>query len=157
MITAGIFQTVEFYVIVCVVAAAVVALAALPSKRGEAQLFMVAGELSGDDADAGSAEAALDVTCNDDGSVTLRRTGLSGMTSSGAVSLAATVIGFDVNIQERLSSGYRDDPATPTATFSLDFIARERYHVTYRSDDTGLFAAFTLQNRPGLHITKRLS
>lgn len=154
MVIAGIFQTVEFYVIVCVIAAAVVALAALPSKRGEAQLHMAAGELSEDCGDSNA--ATLHAICNDDGSVTLRRTGLHGMTASGAVSLAATVIGFDVSIQERLSAGYRNDTPTPTATFRLDFLARERYHITYRSEDTGLFAAFTLSNRPGLHVTKQL-
>lgn len=39
MITLSIFQTVEFYVITCVVAAAVVALSAMPRRTREARNF----------------------------------------------------------------------------------------------------------------------
>jgi len=52
MILTGIFQTVEFYVITSVIAAAVVAYMAIPAQRGEAKLHMLAGELFEGDFDA---------------------------------------------------------------------------------------------------------
>ena len=156
MVICGFFQTVEFYVILSVVAAAVVALAALPAKRGEARLLFYAGDLEAAPTGAEASEPMLYAECRDDGAVVLRREGVRGITASGAVSLAVTVIGFDVTIQERLSAGYSNDEAVTAAVFVLDFFAPERYHVTYRSDDAGLFGAFTLANRPGLRIAKRL-
>ncbi len=45
MITLSIFQTVEFYVITCVVAAAVVALSAMPRRTREARNFSYEGDL----------------------------------------------------------------------------------------------------------------
>lgn len=156
MVICGFFQTVEFYVILSVIAAVIVALAALPAKRGEARLLFYAGELEPAQPGAEALEPMVYAECREDGAVVLRREGLRGITASGAVSLAVTVIGFDVTIQERLSAGYSNDAAVGSAVFVLDFFAPERYHVAYRSDDAGLFGSFTLANRPGLRVAKRL-
>ena len=94
---------------------------------------------------------------------------LTGLTSDGAVSLAVKVTGFDVDIRERRvgarpqrdrswgdwdDATYTDAPEPDTATFTLDFLASERYHVTYRRDDETIDAAFRLHVRPGITVKR---
>lgn len=148
------FHSVEFYVICAVIAAAAVALAALPRRRDAAVLHMAAGELSGSDEGRGAAPA-LEIEVDDNYRVHIRRTGLPEITDAGAASLAITVAGFDVAVEERLVYG-RGWPTVDTARFTLDFFGRERYHVRYNSEDTGLFTAFTLPVKPGIRIRKEL-
>ena len=69
MITLSIFQTVEFYVITCVVAAAVVALSAMPRRTREARNFSYEGDLMPGD---GEAEPKLVFRVMRDGRVELR-------------------------------------------------------------------------------------
>ncbi len=154
MTTLSIFQTTEFYIMATLAAAMVVGFMSKPSGRGPARQHLLAGDLSSDD---GSAPAAVSLSALDDGTVLLRRHGLEGMTSSGAVSLAITIIGQDISIEERLSDGYSNDSRVDTATFRLDFLGADRYHVRYNSDATGLFAAFTFNNRQGYKVTKLLN
>ena len=91
----SIFQTVEFYVVMVFLAAAVVGLAAMPSRRGSARQQLIAGELlSG----ATPSEPGIVAIVNDDGSMTIYRFGLENMCESGAYSLAVTFIGYDVTI-----------------------------------------------------------
>lgn len=149
-----IFNTVEFYVIATLVAAMLIAFAAKPASKGEARQYLLAGDLSAEDENA---SPAISLHALDNGKVVLRRTGLSSMTSSSAVSLAITVIGWDISIEERLSEGYSLDSSIDTATFYLDFIAPERYHIRYNSSSTGLFAATQFNNRPGYKVTRALS
>ena len=152
MITAGIFQTVEFYVIAVLVAAMIVALVARPASRGEARQYLLAGDLKACD----DYNPAITLTAHDDGSVTLTRQGIEGITSTGAVSLAVNVIGWDIVIEERLSEGFSDDAPIDTAVFRLDFLAPERYHIRYNSDRTGRFVATPFHNRPGYTTTRPL-
>lgn len=154
MTTLSIFQTTEFYVIATTLAAAIVAFVARPSQRGEARQHLLAGDLSFEDE---YAQSAITLTALDNGTVVLQRHAIEGITTSGAVSLAITVIGTDIAIEERLSEGYATDPQIDTSTFYLEFLATERYHIKYNSDATGLFAAFTFSNRPGYKITKLLN
>jgi hypothetical protein len=144
----GFFHSVEFYVIMTFVAAAVIALCARPSGRGEAITHLVAGWLSeGDD----TSEPALHVQCLDNGDVQLRRTGLQGVYATGAVSLAITQIGFDLNIIERVVEGSPiDGAAVHEAVSNLSFMAQDWYHIKYTDEKTGRFAAFSLHVRPGL-------
>ncbi len=151
MITLGILQSVEFYVIAVLATAMIVAFIARPDSRGKARQYLLAGSLS-----FSGGEPSITLTANDDGTVTLTRRGLQGMTSTSAVSLAVTVIGFDITIEERLSGGFPDDPAIDTATFTLDFIAQERYHIRYNSDSAGLFAAAPFHKRPGYTTSRPL-
>ncbi|MBQ7041717.1 MAG: hypothetical protein IJN66_03295 [Muribaculaceae bacterium] len=152
MILVEIFQTVEFYVIAVLVAAFVVALVVRPASRGEARQYLLAGDLMA----CGNDNPAITLTANDDGSVILTRYGIEGITSTGAVSLAVNVIGWDIVIEERLSEGFSDDAPIDTAVFRLDFLAPERYHIRYNSDLTGRFAATPFHNRPGYTTTRQL-
>lgn len=162
MILAGIFQSVEFYVIAAVMAAMIVALCARSDDRGPVREILLAGVISRERDDGNEdADPSIELICNDDGSVVLRRHGLLGVYASGAVSLAIEVKGFDVKIRERVVPG-RDDSGEPvyTASFILDFMAREHYFISYVSDSTPFAtsqtASLTLSNRPGNRVEKRL-
>ncbi|MDO4320368.1 MAG: hypothetical protein Q4C34_07305 [Bacteroidales bacterium] len=146
------YNTVEFYVIAGAAAAAVVALSALPSRRGAAVLHLEAGRLlCGDEAVPG--RPWLEVEVDRNGHVVITRHGLRGVAMDGAVSLAVNVIGFDISIEERLTPGRGDDMAA-TAQFELDWLGPERYHIKYNSEDAGLFAAFSLPVRPGIRVVR---
>lgn len=147
------YNSVEFYVISGAIAAAAVVAASLPAKRKAAVLHTVAGELSGENMPDES--PSLEVSVDEDRNVIITRRGLTGVTDNGAASLAITVSGFDVSIEERLTKG--NGIATPTvATFVLDFFAPERYHIKYNSEDAGVFTAFTLNAMPGIHLLRPL-
>lgn len=151
MITLSIFQTVEFYVITCVVAAAVVALSAMRRRTREARNFSYEGDLMPGD---GEAEPKLVFRVMRDGRVELRRTGLSGVGDEGAATLDAEVAGFDVTLTERLRAGR--GPAVGEAVWVMDFFGREYYHIRFTSEATGRFAAVTLHVRPGIVVEKAL-
>lgn len=154
VVTLSIFNSVEFYVIAVVIAAAVVALSASGKDSRPVRQHLLPGVLSHSDAPQ---PPSIELICCDDGSVMLHRHGLSGMTLTGAVSLAVSVKGFDVEIKERQVSGRAGDPdIVDTASFILDFMGCERYFISYRADDDGLFAALTLHNRPGIRALKTM-
>lgn len=148
------YNSVEFYVIAGAIAAAAVVAAALPARRGEAKLHLVGGELSQQD-DEFSQTPELDISVDENYRVTILRKGLTNVTDGGAASLAINVVGFDISVEERLTAG-KGETKVGTATFRLDFLAPERYHVKYNSEDTGLFTAFTLNVAPGIKFTKQL-
>ena len=141
-------HTTEFYVIATLVAAAIVALLARPSSRGEARQHLLAGELSNASnrswSDTTTVEPSISFRVRDDGAVVLTRHGVDGVSTSGAVSLAVTVIGFDISIEERIVPGNNMDDPIDTATFVLDFLAPDRYHIKYNSSATSRFAATTI-------------
>lgn len=147
-----ILGSIEFYVYATLVAAAIVAFLARPSSRGEARQHLLAGELSNASnrswSDNASVSPAISLIVRDDGAVVLFRHGIEGVTSSGAVSLAVTVIGFDITIEERIVPGNNLDDPIDTATFVLDFLAPDRYHLKYNSSATSSFVATTLLVRP---------
>ena len=144
--------SIDFYVYATLVAAAIVAFLARPSERGEARQHLLAGELSNATkrswSDSNSAQPAISLIVRDDGAVVLFRHGIEGVSSSGAVSLAVTVIGFDITIEERIVPGNNLDDPIDTATFVLDFLAPDRYHLKYNSSATSSFVATTLLVRP---------
>ncbi len=149
------FNSVEFFVIAGAAAAAVVALSALPSRRGVAVLHTVGGDLSDSRADT-PAEPAIDVEVDANRRVIIRRTGIAGVGDTGAASLAVNVIGFDIEIEERLTRGRLPLERRDTAVFTLDFLGAERYHIRYNSEDAGVFAAFTLPVREGIRVRRTL-
>lgn len=154
MIDSGIFHTVEFYVIAVVIAAMIIGFIARPATRGEARQFLIAGELSY----TGKHDIpAISIEVLDSGLVILRRHAVENMTTSSAVSIAITIIGWDISIEERLSNGYSTDQPIDLATFHIDFLATERYHLRYNSETTGLFTATSINIRPGYSITKQLT
>lgn len=157
MITLLIFTSIEFYVIATMVAAAVIALCVRPSGRGEARTHLLAGILCSF-TERQSTGAAIILESLDNGDVLLTRTGLQGLTNSGAVSLAVTIIGFDITIEERITiDNHPGSEPVDTALFTLDFLAPERYHIQYRSEETATFAAFNFINRPSRPMTFSLT
>lgn len=152
LIQLSIFNTVEFYIVAAFVAAAVVASAAMPSRRGAARTFLYAGTLR---SDAAPSDPGIVAIVEDDGTLTIHRFGLDGVTDTGAYSLAVTIIGFDVTIDERIVPGRTGAPVT-AAYATLDCLGPERYHFQYRSEAAAGSAAFTLNIRPGNRIDRRL-
>ena len=141
-------SSVEFYVYATLVAAAIVAFLARPSSRGEARQHLLAGELSNATGrnwgEIATVQPAISLIVRDDGAVVLFRHGIDGVSTSGAVSLAITVIGFDITIEERIVPGNNLDEPIDTASFVLDFLAPDRYHLKYNSSATSRFASTTL-------------
>lgn len=146
------FHTVEFYVLMLFVAAAVVALCARPSSRGEALTHLIAGVLSGGPA----SEPELAVRVADDGTVFLIRRGLQDVYVGGSAALAITQIGFSLDIKERVIEGVPDGNPFSEAEFALSFLAPEWYHVRYTDERTGRFAAFSLHVRSGITLVRPL-
>lgn len=144
--------SVEFYVYATLVAAAIVAFLARPSSRGEARQHLLSGELSNATgrtwSDTTTTQSSISICVRDDGAVMLFRHGIEGVSSSGAVSLAVTIIGFDITIEERIVPGNNLDDPIDTAVFVLDFLAPDRYHLKYNSSATSSFVATTLLVRP---------
>ncbi len=141
------FHTTEFLILTLILAAAIVAFLAIPSGHGPVRELTLAGELlplTPDDA-----EAAVRLIANDSGTVTLIRSGLVGVDASGAVSLAVTVKGFDITLEERITPGRYGGEPIGAAMFELDFVGRERYHIRYNSAPTSTAATLALNNRPG--------
>ncbi len=155
MILMSIFNTVEFYIITAFIAAAVIAAAAMPSRRGAARTFLYAGTLR---TDAALSDAGIVAIVNERGELEINRFGLEGVwADDGAYSLAVTIIGFDVTIEERLVPGRVHNEQATAAFAGLDCLGAERYHFNYRSDATGRSAAFSLNIRPGNRIERLLS
>lgn len=157
------FSSIEFYVICAVVAAAIVAYAALPQRRGAVRTFFFTGELH----EATSPEAericaglgvepAIRLRVDDHGVLVLERAGLAGMLTDGACNLAVKVSGFDVTVEERLTPGRRGWPAA-AATARIDCLGPERFHFLYNSESTGRKTAFTLRIAPGNTIVRGLN
>lgn len=146
------FNTVEFYVILAVIAAAIVAFASKPAERGPAAEYLLAGILDDSRADM---LPMLFLACREDGSVALTRQGVDCISDDGAVSLAVKVIGHDVAIEERLTTG-RGLIQPCSANFLINFLPPGHYHIRYNSAKTGLFVAFPLHVRPGITTSKLL-
>ncbi len=157
MIICSVFQSVEFYVLASVIAAAIVAFLSGNSSKGPAREYLLAGVITMEELDD---SPSVELICGEDGKVVLRRHGISGVDMSGAVSLAIEVIGFDVKIRERIVAGREHTEPINTASFILDFMGCEHYFISYESPLTSvsspLFASLTLHNREGNRILKKL-
>lgn len=154
MLPLSIFQTVEFYVVTAFIAAAVIAYAAMPSRRGPARQILAAGNLI---FDAAPSDPGIVVLVDDDGTLSLYRFGMEGVGDRGAYSLAVNVVGFDVTIDERLTPGRNNSVMATAAVVKIPGLGAERYHFHFRSEPTGRSAAFSLNLRPGNRIERRLT
>lgn len=144
------------YILLLFVAAAFVAFVARPRGRGEAQKRLYAGTLieadGHDKAEVETPTPRLETECIGGGKVRFRRIGVEHLTSSGAVSLAVTFKGKDVEIVERVSAGYGNDRPVQGAEFEIDMTGHEWRHVRWSNEDTGLWCAFTLHVREGIRF-----
>lgn len=172
MTVCSIFTSIEFYVIATVVAAAVIAASAMPSRRGPVRTFLFAGRLlpdSGPDwyrMDVEADTPAVQFTVTDEGLLKVQRYGLEGISADSAFSLAVEIAGLDVVINERLTPSRRPgvyapapcgpDDIMPEAEAVLDCFGRERYHFRYYSEATGRSCAFYLNIAPGNTIARNL-
>ncbi len=150
----GFFSSPEFYVIATIAAAAIVAGCIRPQQKGPAIERLLGSALC--DASDTDTSPRVTISCEPDGMILLTRHGLSAMTDNGAVSIAATRTGTDVILEERVVHSPAGQPVD-TALFTLDFLPTGRYHIQYRSEPYGLFAAFSLTVRPGNEITRPLT
>lgn len=156
------FTSPQFYVILTVVAAAVVAAVARPSGNRPVVERLLAGDLS---EDTDSPGPCITLRVLDTGAIALTRHGVEGVGDDGAVSLAVSVKNHDVTIEERIVPGRAKSPFTAVldgqratrADFLLDFLPYGRYHILYNSQPTGQFAAFPFTHRPSMQVTKTLS
>lgn len=143
---------VEVYIILSIVAAMVIGLVALPSRRGHARQFYARGLLTEELPDYPSVELKV----LDDGSVRLTRRGLEPLSENSEINLSAEVIGFNVAIKEHIIPR-PGMGAQNQAQFILKFFGRERYHISYTADCGQGFCAFTLNIRPGIVSDKPLT
>lgn len=144
----------QFYVILTVVAAAVVAAVAHPGSAKPVVERLLAGDI-GEDVD--SPGQCVSLRAYDNGNIELTRHGVEGVSEDGAVSLAVTVKGGDVTIEERIVPGRLRPIEVTRADFLIDFLPYGHYHILYNSQPTGMFVAFPFTHRPSMRVTKRLS
>lgn len=131
-------------------AALLVGIIVKPRDRGQAETEFASGELSVDADDV----PRLEFRCLDNGDVELTRCGLAGLDSGCSVALAITRIGFDISIEERVTRGVDGGAPVNRATFVLEGLAQERYHVTYNSSAYSRFLSTSLPNRPGIEFRR---
>lgn len=148
------------YILLLFVAAAFVAYIARPKGRGEVVKRLIAGKLIApaelNDKEKPLSGPRLHVHCKDDAKVVFRRLGVDGLTESGADSLAVTFKGKDVDVLERVSPGYPNDPIMAGAEFVIDMTGHEWRHVKWMNEDSGLWCAFTLHVRKCIDFTVEL-
>ncbi len=142
--------SVEFYVIMFTVAALLVGLIVKPREKGPAETSFVTAMVLDRETDT---TPRLEFRCLDNGDVALIRSGLSGITDTATVALAITRIGFDISIEERVTPGSGGYPVE-RASFLLEGLGAERYHITYNASSCSLFISATLPNRPGINFTR---
>lgn len=147
------FNSVEFYILTAFVAAAIIAFAAMPSRRSAARSFFYGGELFADAAPSGPGIVAI---VEDDGRLAIHRFGLQNIGLDGAYSVAVTIIGFDVTIEERLTAGSAASDRSMAGKVLIDCLGPERYHFHYRNEAMGRSAAFSLNIRPGNRLDRRM-
>lgn len=125
----------------------------MPSRRGAARTFLFGGTLR---TDAAPSEPGIVALVNDRGELEIHRFGLEYMSEDGAYSLAVTIIGFDVTIEERLTPGRLPLNNVTAAYAAMDCFGAERYHFQYRSEVLGRTTSFSLNIRPGNRLERRL-
>ncbi len=149
------FYSVTFYVLLLLLGAAVVTFSARPARKGPARQFFPTAILSAPVEGLGD-EPQIEIFCRQDGGVALVRRGLRDIYMSGKLTLSVKIIGFNVTIIEHSTPGNPADGPATEGTFLLDFFARERYHIYYKSEPTGHMSAFSLNVRPGIRTTHLL-
>lgn len=146
--------SVEFYVIMFTVAALLVGLIVKPHGKGPAETSFVTALVLDRETDI---TPRLEFRCLDNGDVALIRSGLTGITDTATVALAITRIGFDLSIEERVTPGSPGGEPVERASFLIEGLGAERYHITYNASAYSLFLSTTLPNRPGIEFTRQFT
>lgn len=147
------FNTVEFYVILAVVAAAILALASRPDSLAPVKELLMACRLEDE---AEHSAASVEMECQPNGLISIARRGVADICDGGAVSLAIKIKGRDMLIEERITQGRGLMRPSVSASCLLPFIRLERYHVVYNSSSTGQYVAFTFPAKPGIKVLRSL-
>ncbi len=152
-------HSVEFYVIILLVAALAVGIMAMPSGHGPVETDFSEGFLSYNP-DLTDLTPRIEIECLSDGTVKITRVGLpENLDSAATAALALTRKGFDITAEERLTPASRallssETIQVNTAVYLIGGLAHERYHLKFNSDSTSSFTALTFMNRPGLRSTR---
>lgn len=155
MVLCGFLNSVEFYVIAAVAAAAVLGLCVRPSSRSAARQWLLSGTVSPDD--SGDPTPRVTIRCLPDGNVEVTRYAIPGIGTDGAVSMVAELSGQDLTLDERIVEGTDAMPGDlDCARWVFDFLGRDRYYVRYTSAATELMYSGPLHNREGIVITRNL-
>lgn len=141
------------YILLLFAAAAFVAYISRPRQRGEVVKRLFAGTLIDNPAAAQGSAPYVHVRCLDNSKVLFERFNVENLTSSGAVSLAVTFNGRNVEIVERDTPGYSADAPVYGAQFVIDMSGAEWRHIKWTADDSDLWCAFSLHVREGIDIT----
>lgn len=149
---------VEICVLLLILAAAVLALAIRLGARRPAETYFYSGDLTV----TGSASPSISLAVDDDYRAVLSRSGLEGMVNAdGAVSLAVTVAGTDVTIEERVVAGHMMAPDgiyPDSAIFYLDCLPpNTRVHLRYNSSASSRSASLTFTVKPGFRYSLNLN
>lgn len=147
------FHSIEFYVISAVVAAAVIAVMARPPRRVPARTRLIEPDLTA--RIEGNDIPHLVINCDSAANLTVRRTGIRG---AGDVKISVTIVGHDILIEESAipAAGSAVTPEL-TATFGIDSVGRDRYHLSYTAPHQSLFTSLQFTVRPGIHIEKTMT
>ena len=145
-----------------IVAAAVLAMAVRPANTGHVMTYLYACDIMPRNTidDTPDNTPSLRMTVLDDMSVELIRTGFDGMiTDLGAVSLAVTVKGTDITIEERITPGngfYLNEPVTAVGRIDCMRPATRPLHVRYISSSLSRETSLPLAIAPGVEMSRKL-
>lgn len=153
MFLAAFYTSIEFLVSAAVIAAAIVAYSAMPAKRNAVVTKLLPGNLS---LSANGSHPAIELEALPDRNVILHRRGVCNIGLEGSVSVAIEINSRDILVKERLIPGKEGQNQMVDATFLLDFMGPERYHIRYESEDTGLYAVATFANYTGVKLSRQL-
>lgn len=145
-------HSIEFYVISAVVAAAVIACMARPPRRGPARTRLIAPDLR---AETDTDGPQLIIDCDDAANLTVTRTGIA---NANDVKISVTLQDHDIIIEESaVTAAHNEQVPELTASFVVEGVARDRYHLSYTAAHQSLFTATQFTIKPGLHFRRNLS
>ena len=145
-------HSIEFYVISAVVAAAVIAFMARPPRRGPARTRLIAPDLRAETAPDGP---QLIIDCDEAANLTVTRTGITNVTD---VKISVTIQDHDIIIEESaVTAAPNAQVPELTASFGIEGVGRDRYHLSYTAAHQSLFTATPFTIRPGLHFQRNLN
>lgn len=141
----------EILVTVLVIAAAVVGWFAIPSRRGAVRQFIITGMMYPMPGDK-ERRPTIEVNCLSSGDIAITRYPLAASVSEPLLNV--DIAGNDIRITEQATPA---NDGTYAASFILNMVGQDYWHVRYFNPATGHLAVFTLHNRPGIRATHYLS